>query len=113
MILRVWNLPNFTVRVSTEECMELDLSFDEDGTAREKIDSGEYEAFDVVAEVLRNGQVLADSYLSECIYENPEDFQDHKGMNHKGHGSYFSDMVKEVCQAARKQLNEAPKMRRS
>lgn len=43
-------------------------------------------------------------YLGNSIYEKPAEFRDHFGMNANGHGSYFSDMVREAVAEARKNL---------
>lgn len=45
---------------------------------------------------------LGASYLGNSIYENPAAFRDHFGMTRNGHGSYFSDMVREAIAEARK-----------
>jgi len=60
----------------------------------------------------RSGEVLGESYLGECVYDDPEEFRDHIGVKKLSrkdgieYGSYFSDMVREVCRAARQKLIE-------
>lgn len=47
------------------------------------------------------GVVLSEVYLGGSIYGRPAEFRDHFGMKAKGHGSYFSDMVREAVAEAR------------
>ncbi len=96
-----------------DDC-DVDLSWDETGEVTKKINSGEFDVFCVKAECFCDGSSIAEDFLGGCIYAHPEDFQDHKGMNARGHGSYFSDMIRTVCREARKHLNDyqPPKMRR-
>lgn len=47
---------------------------------------------------------LGEAVLGGSIYEKPAEFRDHFGMNGKGHGSYFSQMVREAIAEARKRL---------
>lgn len=52
---------------------------------------------------------LASEYLGQSIYEKPADFRDHFGMNNKGYGSYFSQMVREAISNARKEFKKVQK----
>ena len=83
-----------------------DLSWDDSGEVQDKINSGEYVEFTACAIVTctTTGEELASDYLGSCIYENFVDFRDNVGMNQRGHGSYFSDMVKTVCSEARRTI---------
>lgn len=113
-IIRQFRTKNFRVVVSAEPEYDLDLSFDETGEVREKLDSGEYTAFCAKAAVYGpNGEELATDYLGNCIYESFDSFMDHRAcgkqnaeFERKGDsarcGSYFASMVSEVCQEARK-----------
>ena len=102
---------NFRVEWQISPCTSLDLSFDDTGEAREKLGSGEYVAFDSAVVVYFRGDEIAADYLGESIYANPKDFRDHFGMNAKGHGSYFSDMVREAVREARKHFADMPRIR--
>ena len=113
-LIREFKTARFTVRITAEEDFDLDLSFDDTGEVAEKLESGEYTNFCAKAECLLDGNSIASDYLGGCIYANIADFQDHRGMNKKGHGSYFSDMVRTVCREGRehvKTLRALPSMR--
>ena len=113
--IREFHTPNFTVRVTAEEDNYLDLSFDDDGSVREGLNSGELIAFCAKAAVYYKGTELATDYLGGCIYRSLDEFMDHRecGKQNKVYaakgetgrcGSYFADMVKQVCDEARKEL---------
>ena len=114
--IREFKTPNFTVRVTAEEDNYLDLSFDDDdGSVREGLNSGELIAFCAKAAVYCQGTELATDYLGGCIYRSIAEFMDHRecGKQNKLYaakgergrcGSYFTDMVKQVCSEARKKL---------
>lgn len=114
-IIREFNTTNFKVIVDALPEEDLDLSFDETGETAAKLDSGDYVAFVARARVLFHGAELASDYLGNCIYESLEAFMDHRGcgIQNRGYeaagtdgrcGSYFSDMVHNVCKDARKEL---------
>lgn len=90
---------------------DLDLSWDEDGSTREALESGKYQAFVSRMVVYLDGNEVGEDYLYGSIYENPAEFRDHIGMNRKGHGSYFSDMVRSAVAEARKRLSNVPHLR--
>ena len=114
--IREFRTKNFTVRVVAEPDYDLDLSFDESGEVADKVESGEYVAFCAHAYVVGpNGETLADDYLGGCIYESYDAFMDHRACGRQNReneaqgktgrcGSYFVDMVHEVCTEARKAL---------
>ena len=113
--IRDFKTRNFTVRVTAQEDDALDLSFDDDGSVREAIDRGELIAFCAKAAVYYRGNELATDYLGGCIYRSLDEFMDHRecGKQNKVYaakgetgrcGSYFADMVKQVCDEARKEL---------
>jgi hypothetical protein len=108
MFTTLWTFRTKNLKViwSIAPSEQIDLSWDDTGEVREKLDSGEYEAFDSKMSVVSRitGEEIAADYLGESIYANPKDFRDHIGMNAKGHGSYFSDMVREACREARDNL---------
>ena len=104
----------FTILMTAKEEHDLDLSWDETGEVLEKLESGEYQVFMAKCSVLLDGNEIGADYLGQCIYSNPLEFRDHIGMNLKGHGSYFSDMVRQAIVEARgfiKGMNSKPVMR--
>lgn len=114
--IRTFRTANFRVIVDAIDCDSLDLSWDETGEVGEKINNGELLAFDVRARVIHDelGEIASD-YLGGCIYESLAAFMDHKEcaaetrkLRKEGSsaivGSYFSDMVRNVCRDARKHL---------
>ena len=108
---------NFTIQWRVSPCSVLDLSWDETGEVREKLESGVYTAFDSEMRVLHNGIEIAADYLGQSIYENPEDFRDHIGLAKKSredgrnYGSYFADMVREAIREARTHLRDTKALR--
>lgn len=113
--IREFKTPNFIVRVTAEEELDLDLSFDDDGSVREGLESGEFIAFCVKAAVYYRGQEVGVDYLGGCIYRSIEEFEDHRevGKQNKVYaakgesarcGSYFTDLVHQAISAARKEL---------
>lgn len=103
---------NFLLIVDAVEETDPDLSWDETGETREKLERGEYSLFAARVRVLArsSGAELAADYLGNCIHETPTAFMDHRGIKEKGrkdganYGSYFSDMVRRACQRARAEL---------
>lgn len=88
----------------------LDTQYMEPGLAREcarNVKSGHWQCFESEIRVTcrLTQQVLGAAYLGNSIYENPADFRDHLGMNQRGHGSYFSEMVREAVAEARENFS--------
>lgn len=102
---------NFTVVWSISPCDYLDLSWDDTGETTENIASGLWTAFDSTMTVYYRGAEVGVDHLGSSIYQNPADFRDHIGMNAKGHGSYFSDMVREAVSSARARFKNTPRLR--
>ena len=110
---------NFTVIVDCDyEGHSLDLSWDETGEVRAKLESGEWAAYTMRALVLDNhGNEIGCDYLGESIYADPRDFRDHIGLAAKGradgrnYGSYFMDMVRTAIQQARMTYRDRPRLR--
>lgn len=108
---------NFTVRVTAETENELDISWDETGEVREKLDSGEYVAFCAKASVAFRGAEIGTDYLGNCIYSDVKEFRDHVGLaiksreDGRNYGSYFPDMVKAAISEARDALSDMPSIR--
>ena len=115
--IRVIGAGRFTVEVTAEEEQDLDLSFDVDGEVAKRMEDGKLMAFGVAARCYLDGHELASDYLGGCIYEEPRAFMDHLGIKkhnrETGHncGSYFSDMVRNVCQEARKKVGSLQTVR--
>lgn len=108
----IWQFKTAQFAVTFEALPEydLDLSWDDDGSIREGLESGLYVAFVAKVAVHYQGREVAADYLGGCIYESPEAFMDHKGIA-KGCGSYFSDMVRHAIAEARKVLSNPPRLR--
>ena len=112
--LRTFTTANFRVVLSCTEDDDLDLSWDETGEAREKLDSGEWTNFLFRVAVHGPTGELAAEYLGGSIYADPLDFMDHRACGRTNRqqcadnlsgrcGSYFSDMVGRACDEARKE----------
>lgn len=101
----------FVVKWEITTDYDVDLSWDETGETRKKLESGLWECFQSRVVVELNGRVIGEDYLGGSIYENPSEFRDHIGMNARGHGSYFSQMVREAIAEARKTLANVPHVR--
>ena len=103
--------------------MTLDLSFDEDGSIIEGLQSGEFIIFVARVRVFFRGNEVGTDYLGNCIYRSFEDFMDHRECGKqnakyerqekrrglpKGKlgrcGSYFHDMIREAISEARKTI---------
>jgi hypothetical protein len=119
---------NFIVRATIEPDTDVDISYDETNETRDKLESGEWQAFGTVVTVTtRNGIELGQDSLWGSIYGDPaEFFSDHRSadpMNRncsvmraaRGNnvviGHYFPDMIAEAIAAARKTLATMPKVR--
>lgn len=98
---------NFTVTMAWDYDPDLDLSWDDTGEVAEGLNNGTYMGMVMRARVTGpHGDTLAEDYLGGCIYESPEAFRDHIGIRAQGEnvGSYFSDMIRQACQEARREL---------
>ena len=110
-IMRQFKTKNFIVQALIEPDSDLDLSWDDTGEVREKLDSGEYEAFQTEVRVLFRGAEIAADYLGGSIYAEPRDFfKEHVGARGR-YGSYFRDMVGRAIKEAREQLSHMPRIR--
>lgn len=101
----------FAVKWEISPDYDCDFSFDETGETAENVASGKWRCFTSHVTVELDGRVVGEDWLGGSIYEKPSEFRDHIGMNKRGHGSYFSDMVREAIREARKALANAPKLR--
>lgn len=121
--IRRFRTAQFTLIVDAIEEDSPDISFDETNETREKIESGEWQIFTVRARVIHDelGEIASD-YLGNCIYESLSAFMDHKECGRENKrlaaagergccGSYFRDMIREVCREARKAIRGAQSIR--
>jgi len=76
--IREFKSKNFHVVIDAVEEIDLDLSWDDDGTTREGLENGSLIAFCARARVFLRGKEIASDYLGGCIYKSLEDFADHK-----------------------------------
>lgn len=78
--IREFETDNFRVVVDAVEEQDLDLSWDEDGSQRERLESGSLIAFCARTRVIlkTTGQELASDYLGNCIYKSLSAFEDHR-----------------------------------
>lgn len=107
-----------TARFTVAWEVEFDPSYqydgeDEDGSIQAMLHSGEMVAFDSKVAVYLDGVEIGADWLGASVYyENQvETFRDHVGMNERGHGSYFSDMVRTAVKEARAMLCAMPRVR--
>ena len=118
-VMREFETKNFIVRASAEEEFDLDLSWDDDGSVRKGLKSGQFIAFCAHVEVIHKdtGAVLGEDYLGNCIYKSFDDFMDHRVCGRQNRklkqqkkagrcGSYFTDMIHEAISEARKQAHK-------
>jgi hypothetical protein len=96
---------NFSVVWQIAPDSDYDLSWDETGEVKEKLERGIYQCFQSRIIVCYQGDIIADDYLGCSIYENPAEFRDHIGSRGK-YGSYFTDMVRTAISDARQKLHK-------
>lgn len=95
----IWTFETDKIRVTLAAAPEddLDLSWDDDGSTREGLESGKYVAFVARVRIAHKEiGVLHEDYLGNCIYESVEQFRREKG--------YFGDMVRACVHQARKNI---------
>jgi len=109
-ILYKFRTKNFTLLYSDEEETVFDLSWDDTGEARAKLDSGEWQMFTAKVAITFRGSEVTSSYLGGCIYPDPKQFRDHIGSQGR-YGSYFRDMVRECIANARMLFTDMPVLR--
>ncbi len=106
---------NFTVALAYEWDNDMDLSWDDTGEVREKIESGEWGHYTFAVTVTENatGAEIGADYLGGSIYADPREFMDHRACGRQNRelaargetgrcGSYFTDMVSAAISEARK-----------
>ena len=109
----IWSFKteNFRVTLSAMPEENPDLSWDDTGEAREKIEDGTWQCVCFRVRVLHRGEELGSSYLGESIYADLSDFRtEHIGLaiksraDGRNYGAYFPGMVKEAIAEARNAL---------
>jgi hypothetical protein len=78
--IREFKTRNFRVIVDAIEDYDVDLSFDETGETRRKLEDGTLVSFCARARVffIPTGEELGSDYLGGCVYEDLEAFEDHR-----------------------------------
>lgn len=96
----------------------MDISFDETNETRDKLESGEWTAFQTAVRVFYRGEEVGADYLGGSIYADPADFfKEHIGLAAKrradgmNYGCYFTDMIAGAIREARMHFAHAPKLR--
>lgn len=111
----------FTVALTCDWDCDTDLSWDDTGEVRKKIENGELGqyAFAVTVTDRATGRDIGDAYLGGSIYADPRDFIDHRACGRQNReyiargeagrcGSYFTDMVRAAIGEAREALRQCP-----
>lgn len=118
-VATIWTFEtaHFKVVVDCDWESDPDLSWDETGEVREKINSGEWGNYCFRARLIWNGNEIATDYLGNSIHADPAEFRDHVGLaiksraDNANYGSYFKDMVGTVISEGRKALENIPRLR--
>ena len=78
----MWEFSTARFRVSWDIMpdYDTDLSFDESGEVRAKLESGDYQCFQSRMLVEFDGRAVGVDYLGASIYDDPADFRDHIGL---------------------------------
>lgn len=116
----VWKFSTkrFVVSLDWEYEEYPDLSWDETGETQAKCESGEWGVYTFRTRVTLDGREVACDYLGNSIYADPKEFYaEHLGVRAKSraagvnYGCYFTDMVANAVDEARKLLADAPRLR--
>lgn len=104
-IMWTFETANFSVEWAITPDYDLDLSWDEDGEVRAKLESGEYQSFGSRVTVTHKatGEIIGEDSLWGSIYADPREFRDHIGARGRW-GSYIRDLVSGACSEARKRV---------
>ena len=83
--IREFETENFKVIVDAVEENDLDLSWDEDGSQREGLESGSLIAFCARVRVIYKPteETVGTDYLGGCIYRSLFEFEDHRECGHQ------------------------------
>lgn len=108
---------NFRVALAYTYDDAPDLSWDETGETRDRIQNGEWGVYVFrVAVYDASGHEIAADYLGSSIHADPAEFIDHRACGRQNRewaaegkpgrcGSYFRDMIATACQEARREYN--------
>jgi hypothetical protein len=79
-IIREFETEHFHVIADAVEEVDLDLSWDENGSTRDGLENGSLVAFCARVRVILKDtdQVVGHDYLGNCIYKSLSDFEDHR-----------------------------------
>jgi hypothetical protein len=118
-----FDIGRFSIRAEISPCHDVDLSWDDTGETREKLESGAWEAFDTCVSVRLNGIEIGANYLGQSIYEDPQGFfSEHRDADPMSRNCsvmraakgdhvcichYFPGMVSEAVREARDWLASA------
>jgi hypothetical protein len=115
----IWSFEtaNFKVQLWARPESDLDLSWDDDNSVRENLESGAFVAFCANVRVIHKPTLatLGEDYLGSCIYESPSDFMDHRecGAQNRAYaargetarcGSHFTQMIHEAIENTRTEV---------
>lgn len=95
------DVQGFTIAFHAEIEQDLDLSFDETGDTQRNLDTGHWVVFCAHVEVSKEGIVLSNQYLSNCIYASYECFYNSSG--------YLEDMINEGIDEAKEVIKRLTK----
>lgn len=108
----------FTISLDWEWEDWPDISWDDTGEVRAKLESGEWGNYTFRVRVTCDGREVAADYLGNSIYADPAEFhRAHFGIRPKSridgcnYGTYFTDMVRQAIGETRKALNNPPRLR--
>lgn len=112
-LVRSFRTAQFLVIVDATWDEAADLSWDEDGAACRAVDAGDLVPYLFRVRVVHDtlGELDA-QYLGGSLHADPADFEDHRRCAAENRrlrasgsdavcGSYFADLVREACRAAR------------
>ena len=111
----VWSFSTARFTLFLEAAIEPDpdISWDDTGETQENIALGTWTNYLFRVRLEMDGIEIATDYLGNSIHANASEFRDHIGIKKLGenYGSYFSDMVRQVCSEARQIIRNNPKLR--
>lgn len=117
----VWKFKTarFSISLDWEWEESPDLSWDDTGEVRAKLNNGEWGNYTFRVQILLDGREVASDYLGNSIYADPREFYtEHLGVRARSRvsgqnfGCYFTDMVDRAIDEARKLLANAPRLRK-
>jgi hypothetical protein len=76
--IREFNTARFRVVADAIEDYGIDLSYDEDGSIRRKLERGDLISFTARVRVFFEDAEIGSNYLGGCVYESLKAFEDHR-----------------------------------